>query len=265
MPISLDKFEQKAPELLSLAKKAKFSLSKYNLDDIQADVAFVLDASGSMNDQYRNGDVQKIVERVFPLACHFDDDNQMPTWAFANSQQSLSDVSFDNFREFVNTDNGGWKQWMSTLNSSYNNEPVVMRAIIKHFFNLDVPVLEKSSSGFLGFGKKSGNENTLAPTQQKRKPIWILFISDGGVAHNDDIEFIIKWSSTLPIFWQFVGIGGSNYGALETFDNLQGRFIDNSDFFDVDSITSIPEQELYNKMIQEFPSWIKQAQTKNII
>ena len=189
---------------------------------------------------------------------------EIPTWEKGQWTVTTFDTH-DNFRDFVNTDNGGWKKWMSNLNSAYNNEPVVMRAIIKHFFNIDVPPLEKSSSGFFGFGKKTGNEKTFAPTQPKRKPIWILFISHGGVAHNEDIEFIIKWSSTLPIFWQFVGIGGSNYGALETFDNLQNRFIDNCDFFDVDSIGSIPEQELYNKMIQEFPSWIKLAQSKNII
>lgn len=270
MAISLDKFEQKAPELLSLAKKAQFSLSKFNLEDIQAEVSFVLDASGSMTGQYQTGQVQSLVERVFPVAAHFDNNDSMETWAFADKQQQLSSIGFDNYKDFVNQDNGGWQRWMSNLNASYNNEPVVMRAIIKHFFGLDVPKLEKSSSGgggFFGFGKKSssGNEGTFAPKQSPRLPIWVMFISDGGVAHNEDIEFILKWSSTLPIFWQFMGIGGSSYGSLEKFDDLTGRFIDNADFFAIDNLKSISEQQLYDKMVQEFPQWITLAKSHNMI
>lgn len=266
MPISLEKFEQKAPELISLAKKAKFSLSKFNLEDIQAEVSFVLDASGSMTGQYQQGQVQSVVERVFPLAAHFDNNDSMESWAFADKQQQLSAIGFDNYKDFVNKDNGGWQAWMSRLNSSYNNEPVVMRAIIKHFFGLDAPKLEKSSGGgFFGFGKKSGNENTFAPKVAPRLPIWVLFISDGGVAHNEDIEFLLKWSSTLPIFWQFMGIGGSSYGALEKFDDLTGRFIDNADFFAIDNLKSVSEQELYDKMVQEFPQWINLAKSHNMI
>lgn len=270
MAISLDKFEQKAPELLSLAKKAQFSLSKFNLEDIQAEVSFVLDASGSMTGQYQTGQVQSLVERVFPVAAHFDNNDSMETWAFADKQQQLSSIGFDNYKDFVNQDNGGWQRWMSNLNASYNNEPVVMRAIIKHFFGLDVPKLEKPSSGgggFFGFGKKSssGNEGTFAPKQSPRLPIWVMFISDGGVAHNEDIEFILKWSSTLPIFWQFMGIGGSSYGALEKFDDLTGRFIDNADFFAIDNLKSISEQQLYDKMVQEFPQWITLAKSHNMI
>lgn len=265
MSISLEKFEQKAPELLSLAKKAKVSLSKYNLDNIVAEVAFVLDASGSMIRQYQQNQVQSVLERVFPIAAHFDDNDSMEAWAFANKQQKLTSISFDNYKNFVNQDHGGWQHWMNSLNSSYNNEPVVMRAIIEHFFGIQAPSMEKSSGGFFGFFKNSGNQKSFAPKQSPRMPVWILFISDGGVAHNEDIEFLIKWSSTLPIFWQFVGIGGSNYGALEGFDTMDGRFIDNANFFAIDNLSSISEQELYDKMIQEFPSWIQLAKKHNMI
>lgn len=268
MPISLEKFEQSAPELLSLAKKAKFSLSKYNLESITADVAFVLDASGSMNSQYQGGHVQSALERVFPLAAHFDDNQSMETWAFADKQQKMHPISFDNYKDYVNKEDGGWRKWMQSLNSSYNNEPVVMRAIIKDFFGLDAPTLEsvsKSSGGFLGFGKKTVQEKSFAPQQKPRKPIWILFISDGGVAHNEDIKFLIKWSSTLPIFWQFVGVGGSSYGALQEFDTMPDRFIDNANFFAIDNLQSISEQALYDKMVQEFPEWIQLAQAQQLI
>lgn len=265
MAISIDKIEQKAPELLSLAKKAKFSLSKYNLDNICADVAFIIDASGSMTKQYETNHVQSIIERVFPLAVNFDDNQQMDTWAFAYKQQKMESISFDNYKGYVEQQKGGWKKWMRDLNSAYNNEPVVIRSVIKEFFGLEAPELVRTSSGFLGFGKKEGNEKDFAPKQAPRKPIWVLFISDGGVEHNEDIKFLIKWSSTLPIFWQFIGIGGYSYGALQELDTLPGRFVDNANFFSIDNLDSLTEQHLYDKMVEEFPAWIELAKTNNLI
>jgi hypothetical protein len=266
MTISLEKtFEQKAPELLSLAKKASISLSKLNLTNICAEVAFVLDASGSMHRQYKDGHVQQILNRVFPLAVSFDDNQSFETWAFAQHQTQLSSVTFDNYKHFVNKDNHGWEKWMEQLDYHHNNEPAVMRAIIEYYTGLKAPSLSKGSTGFLGFGKKPSNQHSFAPIQKPKIPVWVLFISDGGVAHNEDIEFLMHWSSTLPIFWQFIGIGGNNYGALEKLDTMEGRFIDNANFFSIDSLNSMSEGDLYNSMIQEFPSWIKLAKEKNLI
>ncbi len=55
--ISLEKkLEGKAPALISSwAKKASISLAKHKLDTVEARVAFVLDASGSMTDQFKKG------------------------------------------------------------------------------------------------------------------------------------------------------------------------------------------------------------------
>ncbi len=55
-PISLEKkLEGKAPALISPAKKASISLAKHKLDTVEARVAFVLDASGSMTGQFKKG------------------------------------------------------------------------------------------------------------------------------------------------------------------------------------------------------------------
>ncbi|HEA6370103.1 TPA: TerD family protein, partial [Escherichia coli] len=51
--ISLEKkLETRSPRLVSLAKKASVSLTKNKLDTLEAAVAFVLDASGSMSGQF---------------------------------------------------------------------------------------------------------------------------------------------------------------------------------------------------------------------
>lgn len=265
--ISLEKlFEEKAPQLVSLAKKATISLEKNGLSKVKAKVAFIIDASGSMIGQYRSGQVQQTLNRVFPLGVHFDDDEELETWAFALKSQKLSNITFNNYQEYVNKEDSGWNNWMSKLNSAYNNEPAVIIDVIKHFTGLTPPEFKVERKGFLGLGEKviSASEE-FANKIDSKVPVVILFISDGGVAHNEYIEYLIKWSSTLPIFWQFIGIGGSNYGALEKLDNLSGRYLDNADFFSIDKLNDLTESELYDKMMGEFPHWLKAAHAKGLI
>ena len=69
----------------------------------------------------------------------------------------------------------------------------------------------------------------------------------------------------LPIFWQFVGIGGRNYGVLEKLDDMTGRIVDNCNFFDLDSITSISDERLYELLLEEFPDWLNQAKARRVI
>ncbi|MDT1862351.1 VWA domain-containing protein, partial [Acinetobacter baumannii] len=76
--ISLEKkLEGKAPALISLAKKASISLAKHKLDTVEARVAFVLDASGSMTGQFKKGHVQAVLDRIAVLSVQFDDDGTM--------------------------------------------------------------------------------------------------------------------------------------------------------------------------------------------
>jgi stress response protein SCP2 len=267
--ISLEKrFEEKAPQLVSLATKASIALEKNSLSNVRAKAAFVIDASGSMHHQYERGQVQETLNRVFPLGVHFDDDEELETWAFALKSQRLSNINFSNYKDYVKTEAGGWKKWMSSLNAGYNNEPAVIIDVIEHFTGMTAPQFTPGKSGFFGFGKKDATvavSSVYAPAIESRTPIFIIFISDGGVAHDEHIEYLIKWSSTLPIFWQFVGIGGSGYGALQRLDELQGRHVDNANFFAIDDLASISESELYDRMMKEFPIWLKAAQSKGMI
>lgn len=263
--ISLEKiFEEKAPQLVSLAKKATVSLEKHNLNNVKAKAAFVLDASGSMTGQYTKKQVQEVVNRVFPLGVHFDNDKELETWAFAQRSKKLSNVTFANYQNYVETEDSGWKNWMKNLDARYNNEPEVIKDIIKHFTGLTPPTNTSAPKGWFN-SKDSSSSEEFAPAISSKEPIFILFISDGGVDKNQEIKDLIKWSSSLPIFWQFIGIGGHNYGALEELDDLKGRFLDNADFFAIDDLQQISESELYDRMLTEFPGWLKAAHSKGII
>ncbi|WP_347902894.1 VWA domain-containing protein [Pseudomonas purpurea] len=233
--ISLEKkVAAAAPALVSLAKKAQISLEKAKLTDVKARVGLVLDASGSMTGQYSGGHVQEVINRLLPLAVHFDDDGALDCWAFGAKPCQLSSVTLGNYQDYVNQDNGGWKKW--NVGSRVNDEPKAMRQVIDYY-------------------KNSGD----------RTPIYVLFISDGGVHENRAITKLMKEAAKLPIFWQFVGLGGSGYGILEKLDDMDGRVVDNCNFFALDNLNDISEEQLYDQLMEEFPDWLKAARDAFIL
>ena len=233
--ISLEKAEKTGnASIIDLTKKSLVQLEKKNLLDVQARVALVLDASGSMNHQYHNGDVQKVVDRLMPLAINFDNDGSFECWAFAQYTTQLDDVTLTNVNQFIQTTKRGWRNWQ--VGARINQEIPAIEAVINYYqqFNDGVPV-------------------------------YVLFISDGGVGSGRQMQKVLTQAAMLPIFWQFVGIGGRNYGVLEKLDDMTGRIVDNCNFFALDRITSISDERLYELLLEEFPSWLNEAKVKGVI
>jgi len=230
--ISLEKkIADTAPKLLSLAKKAAVSLEKHKLTDTVARVALVLDASGSMLRQYRDGKVQAVINRLLPLAVHFDDDGELDVWAFSTKALALPAATLSNYSDYIATAGGGWKNWGMM---GVNNEPAVIKEVIASY-------------------------------RDSKRPALVIFISDGGVNQNSAIKKLLVNAAQLPIFWQFVGIGGHNYGVLEKLDTMSGRLVDNCGFFALDDLDSVSEQELYDRLLKEFPLWLNEAKQKGIV
>ena len=90
-------------------------------------------------------------------------------------------------------------------------------------------------------------------------------LTDGGVGSENEIKKILMDASKEPIFWQFVGVGGSSYGVLERLDNMTGRYVDNANFFALDDFKSVSNSELYSRLLSEFPQWLKEAKRKRIL
>ncbi|WP_276308059.1 VWA domain-containing protein [Bacillus sp. AFS019443] len=104
-----------------------------------------------------------------------------------------------------------------------------------------------------------------------------MFLTDGAAFDETRTIGEIESSSYEPIFWQFMAIGESNYdaygnyqnvgnfGFLEELDNLTGRFIDNANFFHVADPAGIPDNQLYDLLMTEYPGWVKLARSKGLI
>jgi len=231
--VSLEKkVAAKAPQLVNLAKTAAVSLEKNRLGQVRAQVVLVLDATGSMTRRYDRGTVQAVVDRILPLAVHFDDDGALDVWAYAQEPGRLSPITLDNVRDYVRQEGGGWRRW--PLGARFNDEPAVIR-----------PLVETYRRGSL--------------------PTYIVFISDGGVSANREIERLLRDAAAWPIFWQFVGIGGSSYGVFEKLDTMAGRRVDNCNFFALDDLSDVSDGELYDWLLGEFPSWLGEARRAGVL
>lgn len=229
--ISLEKkIQDGAPKLVSLVKPLKVELEKRNLLDVTANVALVMDISGSMSNSYRNGTVQEIVNKILPIAVQFDDDGELDFWYFADRCQRRPTVNMKNYEQAVPHD---WDRLMSSLGYG-TNELVVMREVVAEF-----------------------ETSTL--------PAYVVFITDGGFYNRNAIKNFLIEASYLPIFWQFVGVSGSGYGLLEELDNMSGRYVDNANFFALDDFKTVPNQELYSRLLNEFPAWLKLAKTCGVL
>ena len=228
--VSLEKKLEKAPQLVSLAKPLGVELKKKNLETLVARVGLVMDISGSMTARFKNGTVQEIVNKTLPLAVQFDDDGELDCWYYGTTARRMDSVNLDNYTKAVPKE---WKQLMLELGGC-NNEPVVLRMVL----------------------------DTYRDTQL---PVYVLFITDGGVSKKSEIQKIITEASKLPIFWQFVGVGGSGYGILEKLDSMKGRYVDNAGFFALDDFKKVSNEELYARLLEEFPQWLQTIRNKGMI
>lgn len=228
--VSLEKKMEKAPELISLVKPLVLELKKKNLETTVARVGLVLDISGSMVPRFKNGTVQSIVNKTLPLAVQFDDDGELDFWFYGTTARKMNSVNLKNYTTAVPED---WKHLMLDLGGR-NNEPIVMRMVVDEYKDTKIPA-------------------------------YVLFITDGGVNQKREIQNIITEASHLPIFWQFVGVGGKNYGILEKLDTMTGRYVDNAGFFALDDFKKVSNEELYARLLEEFPSWLEEIKKKGMI
>ena len=231
---------QKTANIDLLKKKVGIVLEKKGISKIVARVALVLDISGSMSFQYNSGAVQAFLERIVPVASKLDNDGKLDVWFFGSTFKRTSPVRESNVDGYIKLECGTYKTTTPSLMIDLgigNNEAAVIQDVTKKF----------------------------TKEEPSNLPTLIIFLSDGGVANESNTKKALIDVAKYPIFWQFVGLAGSNYGILEQLDTMEGRVVDNADFFHVDDLRKITDEQLYERLLNEFPSWIKQAKAKGIL
>lgn len=182
----------------------KICLTKKPLVNLKAKVKLVLDYSGSMDDLYRNGSVQRVIEKVVPLALQFDDDGELEVYLFENGYRQIENCN------------------------------------IKNVFNY----VKKSVRGSMGGTSYAPVMKAITSDCKGDLPEYVIFITDGDNSDHDEATSVIKTASQKPIFWQFIGIGNSRFAYLESLDDMGGRYVDNADFFPVKTMDDITYDKL---------------------
>lgn len=210
---------------INLSKEEVHSicLKKPVLNGLKSKVVIAIDFSGSMSQQYRSGKVQALIEKIFPMALEFDDDGSMECWIFDNGFHRLSDITMNNIAGYITRET-----------SKYHMGGTCYAPVMKDIINA------------------SGNIKI---------PTYVLFITDGDNSDKAATTSIIKDVSKQPIFWQFVGLGSSSMAYLEKLDDMDGRYVDNADFFKVREIADIS----YNNLLDEFPGWLENPSVKAML
>ncbi|UGQ15189.1 VWA domain-containing protein [Yinghuangia sp. ASG 101] len=237
--------------MVSLRKETvRVTLEKKGLTGVRARVALVLDRSGSMRQLYGGGTVGRLVERMAPIAARLDSDGSLDAWIFADDFARLPPLRVPELPAWIDanvyiTSKGrqmpplpdGSPRVPDRLAevSGGNNEPKVIRDIIDFYH------------------ARPGD------------PVLVLFYSDGGINRGRKIGELLTAAATLPIFWQFVGLGRAEYGILERFDTMPGRVVDNAGFFQVDDFDKVSDGELYDRLLGEFPQWLAEARAHGIV
>ncbi|MFF8190320.1 vWA domain-containing protein [Streptomyces bobili] len=235
--ISLSKVQETAPALVSLYKSAGVSLTKHGLDGQRAAVYLVVDYSGSMRPYYKDGSVQALADRVLGLSAHLDDDGRVPVVFFSTDVDAVTDIALADHQGRVDRIVAGLGHMGKT---SYH---LAMDAVIDH--HLD-----------------SGS----------REPALVVFQTDGGPINKLAAERYLCKASTLPLFWQFIGFGDKDskqFDFLRKLDELpvpQKRAVDNAGFFHAGADPrSVPDAELYDRLVGEFPKWLVAARAQGIV
>lgn len=247
--VSLEKrVEQAAPQLVSLVKSAGVSLAKVGLDKHRAKVCLVLDISGSMSTLYRKGLVQRFAERILALGCRFDDDGEIDVFLFGRNVHRDEPMGLNNWSGYV-----GQMIERHPLEGD-TRYGAAMEAVRRHYF------------------PDAGGGERRQPLKAAL-PVYVMFVTDGSTSDKPLTERQLRWASREPIFWQFMGIGkgrkskskrlasfaDSDFPFLEKLDELDGRLVDNADFFAVSSPDEHSDAELYDLLMTEYPGWVQQA------
>ena len=252
MAISLQKVEQQAPEMVDLYKKTTLCLDKVNLNGHQAQVAIVLDISGSMSGLYQSGKVQELVKKVLALGLRFDIDGAIDVFAFGVHSYEVGTYTLDNYQACVT----------NVLNNHALESGTRYAQALKMIHN---------------------------KYRDSKDPVYVAFFTDGETSEPEAAEREIIEMSKAPIFTQFVAIGqdiapgeasapkkkgffGGLFSAFETdfkflakLDTLPGRHNDNAGFFAIKDPGTVTDEKLLDLLMSEYPSWVKAAKAANIL
>ena len=231
--------------VVSLSKTVKNLREKtgFDLGSVSAKVVAVLDYSFSMSGLYGSGAVQRTINKLVPLGLTFDDNGSIDVYLFQSDYRKMSDLNLENYESYIKN-----VVRKSRYSMGGTNYAPVLRAIITGD--------TKKRAGLFGFGGSVYNK----PIVDNGDPTFVLFITDGENGDRRESDEIIRKSSEMNVFIQFIGIGSSSFKYLMELDDMPGRRRDNTGFSRMEDLDKASDDELYRNVLEQFSNWLKGLQ-----
>lgn len=227
--ISLDKVPS---GLVDLTKKAAVSLEKRGLTGQRAAVYLVVDRSASMAGFYRDGSVQLLAEQALGLSANLDDDGRVPLLMFGSRPYDFTEIRLDAYQGAVARQHAHYGGEATMTGTKY--APAI-DAVVQHY-------------------RRS----------RAKDPALVIFQTDGDPQDRPVTEQRLREVSNLPLFFAFVGFG-NNISFLKKLDNLRGRTVDNASFFHAHNPHDVSDEQLYDGITHEYPSWLTAAAAAGLL
>lgn len=209
--------------------------SGVDLGIVSAKVVVVLDYSASMSEAYKKGVVQRTINRLVPLGLTFDDNGSIDVYLFSDEYKKMEDLNLSNYETYVNK---------VILESGFEMKGTSYAPVLSAILNANT----RENNGLFSFFRK------------KKSPVFVLFITDGENFDKSDSDTVIRDSSKMDVFIQFIGIGYDEFRYLRELDNMPGRKRDNTGFSKMVLLDNVDDNELYTNVLEQFSRWIKGLQ-----
>jgi hypothetical protein len=219
--------QKTAPVIVENFSVPKSEVKKHLYENLQLVIA--LDYSSSMDTRkillYSSGKIQKAINLIFAISQGLTSEQNIDMFLFEIKSIRLPSVTKGNYLTYV-----------------------AKEIIEKHQMNgtnIFAPI-EDINKNYTGASKN----------------VFVVLITDGenNIESNKKIIEYFKTNNNTSIFWQFVGLG-AKFDFLESLEQIAT----NVAFFALNDVQSISNETLLERLLQKFPTWYKECQTKPLI
>ena len=224
------KFQHSAPKLLSLVPHLEAAVNRFQLSGCRAKVCLIMSAAATMTPLYRDDTLADVCKRMLPLAVQFTDNGEMDCWYYSALSKRMDPITMRNYEKAVP---GYWPALMGML-GVIGYEPKVMQKVLDEYRYSTTPTL-------------------------------VIMVTNSSTNQAAKVQEIIIDSSRTPVFWQFIGIGGTKYGVLDSVETMAGRESNNASLLPVVDFKRLDTSELYNRILEKFSLWLGEVKAKGIL
>lgn len=215
-------------DLNKSTQKLMLSLQKAGIaKPPSVDLAFVLDVSGSFEDEHAAGITNDLMTRLVPWGMTFDPDKKLDVFTFSNGAAHahyVGEVTPDNHERYVERMIiGKVPGWNGGTDYSH-----VLEMVLRHFGWIAGAPEATSPPGFFARLFGAAPKPTPTPATAKPRKSLILFVTDGANADQARTEQVLEASQSRADEAYFLFLGVSNQGGTFPFLRKIGDRFDNT-------------------------------------